>query len=58
MIAESYPSQRTLRLSLDNKESCTAVPSKEISFNIRDLQIIGNDKVTLHVSGEEILYEY
>lgn len=58
MIAESYPCQRTLRLSLDNKEECTAVPTKEVSFNIKDLQIIGNDKVTLHVSGQEILYEY
>lgn len=58
MIAESYPCQRTLRLSLDNKEICAAVPTKEISFNIKDLQIIGNDKVILHVSDNEILYEY
>jgi len=58
IVAESYPCQRTLRLSLDNKEICTAVPTKEISFNIKDLQIVGNEKVILHVSGEEILYEY
>ncbi len=58
MIAESYPCQRTLRLSLDNKEDCMAVPTKEISFDIKDLQIVGNDKVILHVSGKEILYEY
>lgn len=57
-VVESYPCQRTLRLSLDNKEACTAVPGKEISFDIKDLQIVGNDKVILHVSGEEILYEY
>ena len=57
-VAESYPCQRTLRLSLDNKEVCAAVPGKEISFDIKDLQIVGNDKVILHVSGEEILYEY
>lgn len=57
-IAESYPCQRTLRLSLDNKEVCAAVPGKEISFDIKDLQIVGNDMVILHVSGEEILYEY
>lgn len=57
-VAESNPCQRTLRLSLDNKEICTAVPSKEISFDISDLQIVGNDKMILHVSGEEILYEY
>lgn len=58
MIAESYPCQRTLRLSLDNKEACLAVLGKEISFNIKDLQIDGNEKVILHVSGKEILYEY
>ena len=58
VIAESYPCQRTLRLSLDNKEICAAVPAKEISFDIKDLQIYGNDKVILHVSGQEILYEY
>lgn len=57
-VAESYPCQRTLRLSLDNKEECTAIPSKEISFDIKDLQIVGNDKVILYVSGKEILYEY
>lgn len=57
-VAESYPCQRTLRLSLDNKEECTAVPVKEISFDIKDLQIVGNDKVILHVSDKEILYEY
>jgi hypothetical protein len=57
-VAESYPCQRILRLSLDNKEECLAVPEKEISFDISDLQIVGNDKVILHVSGQEILYEY
>lgn len=57
-ITESYPCQRTLRLSLDNKELCTAMPVKEISFDIKDLQIDGNDKVILHISGKEILYEY
>ncbi|MEN8122384.1 MAG: hypothetical protein ABFS35_18710 [Bacteroidota bacterium] len=57
-VAESYPCQRTLRLSMDNKEVCDAVISKTTSFDIKDLQIVGNDKVLLRVSGEEILYEY
>ena len=35
-----------------------AVIGKEISFDIKDLQIVGNNKVILHVSGKEILYEY
>jgi hypothetical protein len=57
-VAESYPCQRTLRLSLDNKEICTAVPGKEISFDISDLQIVDSDKVILQISGEAILYKY
>lgn len=57
-VEESYPCQRTLRLSLDNQELCSAVTGKEISFDIKGLQIADNDKVILNVSGEEILYEY
>ena len=58
LIAESYPCQRTLRLSLENKEVCMAIASKEISFNIEDLQIKGDNKVQLNISGQSILYEY
>ena len=58
MVAESYPCQRTLRLTLDNKELCDAFITKEIAFNIKDLQIRGDDRVALHISGYEILYEY
>ena len=57
-IDESDPNQRTLRLSLDDNEACRAIIEKEISFDIKDLQIAGTDKVSLNVSGEEILYEY
>lgn len=58
LVVESNPCQRSLKLILQNKEICTAVPSKEISFNIEDLQIEGNDKTTLNISGEMITYEY
>lgn len=58
VVAESYPCQRTLRLSLDNKEACLAVIDKEMSFNIEDLQIHGDNKVLLNISGTWILYEY
>lgn len=57
-VVESYPCQRTLRLSLNNKEICTAIPGKEVSFDITDLQIIGDNKVILVISGKEILYQY
>jgi len=57
-IAYSDPPKRDLRLSLDNKEICDAVVTKEISFNIEDLQIPGADKVLLDISGNQIIYEY
>jgi len=57
-IAESFPCQRFLRLSLDNKESCTAYITKEISFNIKDLQLQGYNRVLLNVWDKTILYEY
>ena len=58
VIAESNPCQRILRVSLDNKEDCRAVIEKEISFNIEALQIQGDNRVRLNVSGVSILYEY
>lgn len=57
-VAESLPCQRTLRLSLDNTEECAAYITKEISFNIEDLQIAGNNCVQLNIFGDWILYEY
>lgn len=57
-IAESIPCQRTLRLSLDNQEACAAVFEKELSFNIESLQVYGDNKVQLNISGTPILYEY
>ncbi len=57
-VAHSNPIQRTLRLSLDNKEACLAVITKEVSFNIKDLQVEGTNKVLLNISGDSIIYEY
>lgn len=57
-VAESNPCQRTLRLSLDNKEMCEAYITKEVSFDIKDLQIIGDEKVHLNVSGIPLTFEY
>ena len=54
----AIPAQRTLRLSLDNNEDCTAVFTKEVSFNIEDLQVTGINKVLLNISGKMIIYEY
>ena len=58
-IAESFPPQRDLRMSLRNIEVCQAVISQEISFDISNLQVDGN-QVYLNIAnnGERILYEY
>jgi len=58
ILIKTSTAQWTLRLSLDNKEACLAVFTKEVSFNIKDLQIQGDNKVVLNISGNSILYEY
>lgn len=58
IVTESNPSQRTLRLSLNDIGECEASFEKEISFNIEDLQIKGNRSVQLNISGKSILYGY
>jgi hypothetical protein len=59
VIMESYPPQRNLRLSLKNEELCKAIVSKEVTYNISELQL-EYDKIKLNItnSGEQILYQY
>ncbi|MCG1037655.1 hypothetical protein [Polaribacter sargassicola] len=58
-ILESNSAQRNLRLSLKNEELCEAFITKELSFDISNLQVDGN-QVQLNItnSNDEILYEY
>ena len=58
-IAESQPPQRFLRLSLKNDEACLAFFTKELTFDISDLMVDGN-QVLLNItnSNDQILYEY
>ena len=58
-IAESFPPQRTIRLSLHNEELCDAVFKKEISFDITPLRV-GGDQVILNLQGwdEQLIYKY
>lgn len=58
-ILESHPAQRTLRLSLKNEEDCFAMITKELTFDISNLQVDGN-RVQLNITNYEssILYEY
>lgn len=53
-----YPPQWALKLVLDNKEACTAIITKEVSFNIEALQMRSTSKVQLNILGHSILYEY
>lgn len=61
-IMESFPPQRNLRLSLKNEELCLRIVTKELTFDISNLKVDGN-QVLLNVSNsngqsEQILYEY
>ena len=58
-ILESNPPQRNLRLSLKNEELCKAYITKELTFDISNLQVDGNKvKLNLKNSDKSILYEY
>ncbi|KXX71821.1 hypothetical protein [Flammeovirga sp. SJP92] len=59
VILESFPPQRNLRLSMKNPESCEAYITKELSFDISNLQV-GGDQVQLNIQEYEggILYKY
>ncbi|WP_157831415.1 hypothetical protein [Confluentibacter flavum] len=58
-ISESLPAQRNLRLSLKNEELCYAYVTKELTFDISNLRVNGN-QVQLNITnfGGTILYEY
>ena len=56
-IAESQPPQRSIRLSLDDDEDCEALISKELSFDITELRVDGNE-VILHMTGWDTPISY
>lgn len=59
VVLKSNPPQRNLRLSLKNQEACEAYITKELTFDISNLQVDGK-KVQLNLtnSNDNILYEY
>ena len=58
-ILESNPPQRNLRLLLKNDEICQAYLTKELTFDISNLQIDGNEvQLNMTNSQQNILYEY
>ncbi|WP_075591314.1 hypothetical protein [Labilibacter marinus] len=58
-ILESNPEQRNIRLAFKNEEMCDAYFTKEISFDIKALQI-ESDKIYLNLQGwdKQLLYDY
>lgn len=59
VILESNPPQRNLRLSLKNDETCLAYLTKELSFDISNLQVEGSDvHLRFSQSNANILYQY
>ena len=59
-IEESSPTQRSILLSLENKELCLAVFSKTTSFDLSPLRIEGENEIVFHLKGweDDITYLY
>lgn len=59
IILESLPPQRNLKFAIHNLELCDAYITKEISFDVSNLQV-DNSSVLLNITNEDesILYTY
>ncbi len=59
IVNQSSPTKRYLKLSLENSESCEALLLKEVSFNLRQLQL-NSSVIVFKLQGydEEIEYRY
>ncbi len=56
----TVPATRKLKLILVSQEACTAVISKEKSFDISNLQVNGAQSVALSIenNGQTLVYQY
>ncbi len=59
-VMESSPVQRSIKLVLINQEACLAVFSREVSFDLTDLQVEGENEVVFNLQDyeESITYTY
>ncbi|WP_111681999.1 hypothetical protein [Winogradskyella tangerina] len=59
-VMESLPVQRNIRAVLINDEACLAVFTKTFTFDLRDLQVEGEQQVSFNLLdySEPILYSY
>jgi len=55
-----FPLQRDLKMELINEESCEAYFIKTVSFDLKPLQIDGQNIIPLNIYGwnEQVIYEY
>ena len=60
---KSNPPQTTLRLSLDNKEECREIITKEVSISLEPIMdlmvyVYETNQLYLNISGKGILFEF
>ena len=61
VVMESNPVQRNIRLSFKDHDFCKALIEKEYSFDIKSIQVIGDNRVFLNIkdwNNKRILYTY
>lgn len=59
VILESFPPQRNLKFIINNQELCQAYFTKEVSFDVSGLQVLGGSvQLNLANTADGILYTY
>ena len=58
LVMESYPPQRNIKLSFKDEDYCKALIRKQVSFDLTPIQIIGINKVILHLDNWEKAISY
>lgn len=60
VIADSYPEQRYIRMTLVTGQFCKALFTKTVFFDLKPVRIDGSKKVALNLDGygQAILYSY
>ncbi len=60
VVAESYPIQRYVRITLDNKELCLAVITKRVSFDLKTIRTSGYKNIAINLDkwAAQLLYSY
>jgi protein involved in sex pheromone biosynthesis len=59
-IMESYPVQRNIRLSLKDEDTCEALITEELSFDLTPIKVTGSTIISINLTGWEdaLIYEY